>query len=148
MPKNRRAAVSGFVAALAGSAVLAAGMPAQATPPGSGVTGTIIAQTTRGHTDYILREITIPPGQATGWHWHRGQLYGAVKQGTLSHFDSHCKSDGVYPKGSFIREPSGSGHVHIGINKGKVPVVLDVLYILPTGSALSEDAPNPGCDFQ
>jgi hypothetical protein len=38
--------------------------------------------------------------------------------------------------------------VHIGRNEGSVPVVLDVLYVLPHGSPFSEDAPNPGCDFQ
>ncbi|MFI7675894.1 hypothetical protein [Actinophytocola sp. NPDC049390] len=39
-------------------------------------------------------------------------------------------------------------HVHIGRSLGSTPVVLDVLYILPTGSPLSQDAPDPGCDDQ
>jgi quercetin dioxygenase-like cupin family protein len=127
---------------------LVAGAPAQATPPGPGVSGTIIKQTTVGGTDYILREITIPAGQATGWHWHRGDLYGRVRQGTLSHFDATCESDAVYPRGSFIQEPAGQDNVHIGRNLGRVPVILEILYVLPTGSPLSDDAPNPGCDFQ
>ena len=63
---------------------------AGATPAGPGVTGKIIAQRTVGGTNYILREITVPPGQSTGWHYHDGTLYGVVKQGTLSHFDSTC----------------------------------------------------------
>ncbi|GAB2805648.1 cupin domain-containing protein [Actinoallomurus bryophytorum] len=121
---------------------------AGATPPGPGVTGTIIAQETVGTRDYILREITLPPHQSTGWHFHKGTLYGVVKKGTLSHYDSTCESDGVYRQGSPIVEPSGSNHVHIGRNLGDTPVVLDVLYVLPHGSALAEDAPNPGCDFQ
>lgn len=136
------------VAATAAACTLALSTPALATPPGSGVTGTIISQTTVGGTDYILREITIPAGQATGWHYHSGQLYGWVKQGTLSHFDATCASDGVYRKGSLIQEPAGSDKVHLGWNRGKTPVVLEVLYVLPTGSPLSVDAPNPGCDFQ
>ncbi|MET8529589.1 cupin domain-containing protein [Micromonospora sp. NPDC005172] len=135
-------------AAMLVGATLTVSSPAQATPAGSGVVGTIITQTTIGDTDYILREITIPAGQATGWHWHKGELFGWVKQGTLSHFDSTCASDGVYPRGSFIKEPAGADHVHIGINRGKVPVVLEVLYVLPTGAPLSVDAPNPGCTFQ
>jgi hypothetical protein len=138
---------TGIVAALTGAALIA-GSPAQATPPGPGVSGRIISQYTVGKTDYILREITIPPGEATGWHWHQGELYGWVKQGVLSHFDETCASDGVYPRGSFIREPSGTGNVHIGANRGRVAVVLDVLYVLPTGSPLSSDASNPGCPFQ
>lgn len=119
-----------------------------ATPPGPGVTGTIIAQTTKGGTDYILRQITVPPGQSTGWHYHDGPLYASVRQGTLSHFDASCASDGVYRAGSHLTEPPGEDHVHIGRNLGRTPVVLDVLYVLPHGAPLSEDAPNPGCDFQ
>ncbi|GIH20558.1 cupin [Rugosimonospora africana] len=138
---------AGVVAAVTGTALLA-GTPAQATPPGPGVSGRILSQYTVAGTDYILREITVPAGQSTGWHWHQGVLYGWVKQGTLSHFDSACESDGVYPRGSFIQEPKGADHVHIGINRGRVPVVLEVLYVLPAGAPLSVDAPNPGCSFQ
>ncbi|GAQ51375.1 hypothetical protein a10_01155 [Streptomyces acidiscabies] len=42
------------------------------TPSGPGVSGRILAQQTIGDHDYTLREITIPPGQATGWHYHDG----------------------------------------------------------------------------
>lgn len=35
-----------------------------ATPGGPGVKGTIISQTTIGGKDYILRQITLPPGRA------------------------------------------------------------------------------------
>ncbi|MFF8865057.1 cupin domain-containing protein [Streptomyces sp. NPDC015139] len=121
---------------------------AGATPPGPGVTARLLARYTVGGTDYTLREITVPPGQSTGWHYHDGPLYGVVKQGTLSHFDSGCASDGVYRAGASIKEPAGPGNVHIGRNLGDVPVVLDVLYVLPHGAPFSEDAPNPGCSFQ
>ncbi|AZQ39720.1 cupin domain-containing protein [Streptomyces cyaneochromogenes] len=139
-----RIAVTGAVAA---ATVLVAG-PAQATPPGPGVTGRIISQKTVGDTDYILREVTIPPGQATGWHYHDGPLYAFTQQGTLSHYNSTCASDGIYPKGSFIQEPAGPGNIHIGRNEGDTPVVLDVLYVLPHGAPFSQDAPNPGCPFE
>ncbi|AUA16858.1 cupin domain-containing protein [Streptomyces samsunensis] len=119
-----------------------------ATPAGPGVSGTIIAQTTVGGKDYVLRQITVPPGQSTGWHYHDGILYGLVQHGTLSHFDSDCDSDGVYGAGSTLTEPSGANHVHLGRNLGKTDVVLDVLYVLPHGAPLSQDAPNPGCDFE
>ncbi|MCC5477578.1 cupin domain-containing protein [Streptomyces sp. NPDC059680] len=139
-----RAAVTG---ALTAATVLACGT-AQATPPGPGVTARIISRTTIDGTDYTLREITVPPGQSTGWHYHDGPLYGVVKQGTLSHFDSACASDGVYRRGATIQEPAGADHVHIGRNLGDTPLVLDVLYVLPHGAPFSEDAPNPGCPFQ
>jgi quercetin dioxygenase-like cupin family protein len=112
------------------------------------VSGKIISQTTVGGHDYILRQITIPPGQSTGWHFHDGTLYGYVQHGTLSHFASDCTSDGVYQAGATLTEPPGAGHVHIGRNLGTTDVVLDVLYVLPQGAPLSEDAPNPGCTFQ
>ncbi|WP_413807100.1 cupin domain-containing protein [Streptomyces sp. OE57] len=143
MNKRIRAAM---IAALAATATLAGVATAEATPAGPGVTGKTISQTTVGGRDYILRQITIPAGQSTGWHFHDGTLYGYVEKGTLSHFDSTCKSDGVYKSGSSLTEPSGP--VHIGRNLGTTPVVLDVLYVLPHGAPLSEDAPNPGCDFQ
>ena len=139
---------AGLAVSAAAAGVLMVTGTAGATPPGSGVTGTIIAQQTINGRDYILRDITIPAHQATGWHYHDGMLYGIVKQGTLSHFDATCKSDGVYRAGSTIIEPSGKKHVHIGRNLGDTPVVLEVLYVLPHGSPLSEDAPNPGCPFQ
>jgi quercetin dioxygenase-like cupin family protein len=137
-----------MIAAVAAAATLAGVVTAQATPSGPGVSGTIISQTTVSGRDYVLRRITMPAGQGTGWHFHDGTLYAYVEEGTLSHFDSTCKSDGVYRAGNALTEPAGGQHVHIGRNLGATPVVLDVLYVLPHSAPLSEDAPNPGCDFQ
>ncbi|MDX6260440.1 MAG: hypothetical protein QOH84_2128 [Kribbellaceae bacterium] len=139
----RRAALAGVAAA--GLAFVPA--VADATPS-SGVTATILSQTTVGGKDYILREITIAPGGTTGWHHHDGTLYAFVKQGTLTHSDSTCATDGVYRTGAAFTEPSGADHVHIGRNLGKKPMVLEVLYVNPAGAPLSEDNANPGCPFQ
>lgn len=139
----RRATFAGLAAA--GLALIPA--TADATP-GSGVTARILAQTTVGDKDYILREITVAPGGTTGWHYHDGMLYAFVKQGILTHSDSTCETDGVYRAGAAFTEPSGSDHVHVGRNLGKKPLVLQVLYVDPAGAPLSQDAPNPGCDFQ
>ena len=121
---------------------------AYATPPDPGVTGTIRWQRTIGDTDLVLREIHLPPRTDTGWHYHDGWLYAKVEHGTLTHFDATCHSDGVYPAGHYLTEPSGPGHVHIGRNLGSTELVLEVLYVLPEGSPLAEDAPNPGCGFE
>ncbi|MCU7726861.1 cupin domain-containing protein [Actinoplanes sp. KI2] len=134
------------VAAVLGLSLV--GSAAEATPPGPGVTGTILWQKTVGGRDLVFREIHLPAGQATGWHFHDGNLYAVVRKGTLSHFDSTCNPDAVYRTGSFIFERAGAGHVHIGRNLGRTEVVLDVLYVLPHGAPLAEDAPNPGCPFQ
>ncbi|RCG30763.1 cupin [Sphaerisporangium album] len=116
--------------------------------PGTGVTGTIIARITVGGRDYILREITLQPGGSTGWHFHDGTLYVRVRQGMLSHYGATCALDNVHGPGAEFVEPSGVGHVHLGRNLGPRPVILDVVYVDPAGSPLSQDAPNPGCDFQ
>ena len=123
-------------------------MPATASATtAEGVTATVLWQTTTDGTDYVFREITVAPGGSTGWHWHNGQLYGAIKQGTLTHNMADCSVDGIYPAGSGVFEASGPDRVHIGRNTGDTPLVMQILYVLPAGSALSEDAPNPGCPF-
>lgn len=116
--------------------------------PSSGVTGVIISKTTVGGKDYVLRQITIQPGGTTGWHFHDGTLYAFVEKGTLTHTDSDCVTTNTYHEGAFFVEPSGANHVHIGRNLSSTPLVLDVLYVDPAGSPLSEDASNPGCAFQ
>jgi quercetin dioxygenase-like cupin family protein len=116
--------------------------------PSSGVSAIIISKVTVGGKDYILRQITIQPGGTTGWHWHDGTLYAYVEQGTLTHTESDCTTTQVYKPGATFIEPSGAGNVHVGRNLGTTPLVLDVLYVDPAGSPLSEDAPNPGCSFQ
>lgn len=116
--------------------------------PASGVSATTLSQQTVDGTTYTLKQISIEPGGSTGWHYHNGPVYGLVLKGTLTHSDSDCATDGVYSSGDTIAEMAGADHVHIGRNLGSTPVVLDALYVDPAGSALTVDAPNPGCDFQ
>ncbi|WP_256105563.1 cupin domain-containing protein [Streptomyces sp. ODS05-4] len=145
MKKAVRVAV---VAAVAAVSTLTGITMAGATAPGAGVSGKTVYQWTAGGKDHILRQITIPPGQSTGWHFHDGTLRGAVVKGTLSHFDSRCAPDGTYRAGQPLTEPAGAGNVHIGRNLGAGPVVMEILYVLPHGAPLSEDAPDPGCAFR
>lgn len=115
--------------------------------PGEGVDAVTMSQASLNGKDYISKEITIAPGGTTGWHYHPGQLFGVVKAGTLTHYDSGCTIDGVYDAGDPITERSGPGYVHEGRNEGAVPLVLWVLYIDPAGSPPAVDMPNPGCPF-
>jgi quercetin dioxygenase-like cupin family protein len=119
---------------------------ASATPPRD-THGTVLWQTTDDGKDYIFREITIAPGGSTGWHSHDGELFGVVKEGTLTHFRADCSQDGFYVAGQSIAEKGGQDYVHIGRNLGQVPLVLQVLYIDPAGAPLSHDQPDPGCGF-
>ncbi|WP_330182492.1 cupin domain-containing protein [Nocardia sp. NBC_01503] len=107
----------------------------------------ILSRTTIGDTDYILREITIAPGGSTGWHYHDGTLYAVIRQGQPFHYDASCEQDGSGGPSAFV-EPAGIGNIHIERNLGTELQILEVLYVLPTGSLLSEDAPNPGCPFE
>lgn len=132
-------------AAIAG--LVLTGIAAPATPSDPGVTGRVIWKRTVGDTDLILREITFPPHESNGWHYHDGTLYVWVRAGTLTHFAKDCRSDGTYHAGQFLTEPAGAANVHIGRNLGDTDLVLDVLYVNPKGRPYAEDAPNPGCDF-
>ncbi len=137
-------AALGFGLVCAGLATVLVGpAAAHATPP-SGVSAQLISKVTIGHTDYVLREVTIAPGGSTGWHYHDGTVLGGVTSGTLTHLDADC-SVVTYGAGQAIVEPSGANHVHIGRNDGTAPVVLYALYVLPVGAPFSEDAADPGC---
>ncbi|MCW2654084.1 MAG: hypothetical protein QOE41_710 [Mycobacterium sp.] len=133
---------------IAAVVMAAVGVPATAaaTAP-TGVDGNVMWRKSADGSDYLFRQITIAPGGSTGWHWHNARLYGVIKEGTLTHNMADCSVDGVYATGDGIVEPSGPDHVHIGRNLGSTPLVMQVLYVLPAGGALSEDAPDPGCGF-
>ncbi|MCE7004329.1 cupin [Kibdelosporangium philippinense] len=130
--------------ALTASVLTGTAVGASATP-GSGVSAKELFKFTVDGTDYIGKEITIQPGGSTGWHYHDGPLYAVIVAGTLTHYDDSCAVDGVYPKGAPVYEPPGADAVHIGKNLGPEPTALKVLYVLPTGSPPSEDAPAPVC---
>jgi quercetin dioxygenase-like cupin family protein len=108
---------------------------------------TLSTATVNGH-DYVTRQITIQPGGSTGWHWHAGEVYGVIREGTLTHYAADCSVDGVFPAGSPITEATGKNHVHLGRNLGPDPLVMWVSYVEPAGGPLASDAPNPGCDFE
>jgi quercetin dioxygenase-like cupin family protein len=136
-------------AALVATSMLGLGLiggSAQATP-GSGVSGTVISQTTVNGTDFVLKELTVQPGGYTGWHYHDGPLYGVVKKGTVTRTFTagNCFNVETYIKGQTFVEPPGTSAAHFAQNLGNQPVVLLVLYVLPAGAPLTEDAPYPGC---
>lgn len=122
--------------------------------PGSGVSGTVLAKgtsegklkvkTPNGRTEVTFRTITVEPGGSTGWHTHSGQVIAVVKSGTLTRTMDDCSVEVISAGSSFI-EPSGAKHRHIGRNLGTEPVVIWATYLLPEGSALSDDADAVDC---
>jgi quercetin dioxygenase-like cupin family protein len=115
--------------------------------PSDGVEAVVLSQSTYQGKDYITKELTIAPGGSTGWHYHPGQVFGVVREGTLTHYKSNCELDGIFATGAPITEASGANYVHLGRNEGTMPLVLWVLYIDPAGSPLAVDAPDPGCQL-
>ncbi|MCX4822318.1 cupin domain-containing protein [Streptomyces sp. NBC_01142] len=122
--------------------------------PGTGVSGTVLAQgvsegtlklKAKGRTDVVVRTVTIQPGGSTGWHHHPGQVLAVVKSGTLSRTLDDCSVE-VNAAGTSFVEPAGPRHRHNGRSVGSEPVVLYVTYLLPQGSPLSVDAPAPACE--
>ncbi|MEW2632223.1 cupin domain-containing protein [Streptomyces sp. NPDC048389] len=121
--------------------------------PGSGVSGTVLAQgraegtvhiTAKGRTDVVVRTLTIEPGGSTGWHHHPGQVLAVVRSGTLTRTLDDCSLE-VTKRGGVILEPAGARHRHVGRNLGTEPVVLYVTYFMPAGSPLSVDEEAPDC---
>src|ERR1700759_3987635 len=115
--------------------------------PGVGVEAVVLSEGSRNGQDYVTKEITIAPGGSTGWHWHAGRVFGVIRQGTLTHEVANCSVDAVYPAGSPVTEDIGPNNVHSGRNLGPDPLVMWIVYIEPSGGALSFDAPDPGCPF-
>lgn len=130
----------------AAAAVLLAA-PAQATP-GTGVEVETLSTNSVGGMDYIVAKITVAPGGGTGWHYHPGEVFGYIAEGTMTHWetaagDRGCVVDAVYDAGEPVKEGVGSGFVHNGRNQGSVPLVMEVVYINPTGTPLSVEVPEP-----
>ena len=119
-----------------------------AATPGRGVSAETIFDVEVGTTHLVLRRITIQPGGSTGWHYHPSVVRGVVTAGVLTHYAPDCSIDGVDKPGTVIVETAGPGYVHLGMNLGRKPVVLEVLYQAPVGEPLAVDMPNPGCPVQ
>ncbi|APU39806.1 MULTISPECIES: cupin domain-containing protein [unclassified Streptomyces] len=88
------------------------------------------------------REIVIPPGGCTGWHFHRVRLEAVVLSGTLTRV-LHDLTEEVHRPGTTFLEPAGIGHIHLGHNLGTEPVVLHVTPRLPEGTPFSIPVPAP-----
>lgn len=88
------------------------------------------------------REIVIPPGGCTGWHYHRVRLSAVVLAGTLTRV-LHDRTTEVHRAGTTFVEPAGIQHIHLGHNLGSEPVVLRVTPALPPGIPFAIPTPAP-----
>jgi mannose-6-phosphate isomerase-like protein (cupin superfamily) len=123
--------------------VIACATPAAATP---GVQVETLSTNTVDGVDYLVARITIAPGAATGWHYHPGDVFGYIREGTLTHWNAAgdgCVIDAVYEAGVPVKEGVGPGFIHNGRNQGPAPLVMEVAYVNPVGTPLSVEVPAP-----
>lgn len=119
--------------------------PASATPA-TGVDVQTLSQNVVDGTEYTVTRITIAPGGGTGWHYHPGEVFGFISEGTMTHYDGGCGVDAVYNTGAPVKEGVGPGFVHNGRNEGSTPLVMEVVYVNPVGAPKSVEVPEPaGC---
>jgi quercetin dioxygenase-like cupin family protein len=120
---------------------------------GAGVSSTIVSRGTISRnvrvrttqpTDFVFARVTLQPAGYTGWHTHPGPLLVVVRSGTLTRYDSDCDAR-MYTTGQAFTEPAGRRHIHIGVNKTRAPVVLDITYVVRAGGPLRDEAPAPKC---
>lgn len=117
--------------------------------PGSGVSSSIVARGTTDRdirlrakqpSDLVFARVTLQPGGSTGWHSHPGPVLAVVESGTLTHYDRDCRA-GTYTTEEAFKETE---RVHMGANKTSEPL-LQVMYFVPAGGPLRDDAPAPKC---
>jgi mannose-6-phosphate isomerase-like protein (cupin superfamily) len=135
-----------YALALATAVVaVALASPSSATPA-NGVAVQTLSQNVVDGTEYTVTRITVAPGGSTGWHYHPGEVFGFISEGTMTHYEGGCVVDAIYDIGAPVKEGAGPGFVHNGRNEGSGPLVMEVVYINPVGAPKTVEVPGPaGC---
>jgi quercetin dioxygenase-like cupin family protein len=85
-------------------------------------------------------EITLQPGQQTGWHTHPVPLFGYILEGELT-VDYGAKGQRVYRKGDGLAE--AMNEAHNGRNLGQSPVTILAVFAGMEGVPNSAAASPP-----
>jgi quercetin dioxygenase-like cupin family protein len=85
-------------------------------------------------------EITLQPGQQTGWHTHPVPLFGYILEGELT-VDYGPKGQRVYRKGDGLAE--AMTEAHNGRNLGQTPVTILAVFMGEEGVQVSAPASPP-----
>jgi len=85
-------------------------------------------------------EITLQPGQQTGWHTHPVPLFGYILEGELT-VDYGPKGQRIYRKGDGLAE--AMNEAHNGRNAGQNPVKILAVFVGMEGMPDSAPASPP-----
>jgi quercetin dioxygenase-like cupin family protein len=107
---------------------------------GDTVTGEPLRYPTAAPAQLTALEITLQPGQQTGWHTHPVPLFGYILEGELT-VDYGPKGQRVYRKGDGLAE--AMTEAHNGRNLGATPVTILAVFIGEEGVQVSEPASPP-----
>jgi quercetin dioxygenase-like cupin family protein len=111
---------------------------------GTTVTGQPIRYPSGAPARLTTVEITLQPGQQTGWHTHPAPLFGYILEGELT-VDYGARGVRTYVRGEGLAE--AMDEAHNGRNMGQSPVTILVVFIgvegMPTSVAASVPAPPP-----
>ena len=94
------------------------------------------------NNDVIIFEFSIPHPGATTWHYHTGEYYGVVRQGTLVE-DLGCGKVMEFPTGTAYHTPAGV--VHQMRNTGEKEVQTTNFQLYPHGEPMNVNVPEPTC---
>jgi quercetin dioxygenase-like cupin family protein len=107
---------------------------------GTTVTGEPIRYPTGAPAQLTAMEITLQPGQQTGWHIHAVPLFGYILEGELT-VDYGAKGQRTYRKGDGLAE--AMNEAHNGRNLGRSPVTILAVFAGTEGVPVSAAASPP-----
>ncbi len=107
---------------------------------GTTVTGETIAYPTNAPARITALEITLQPGQQTGWHKHPVPLFGYILEGELT-VDYGDKGKRTFRKGDALAE--AMNEAHNGRNTGQGPTRILAVFLGVEGSQSSVAASPP-----
>jgi len=100
--------------------------------------------------DVATQIVTFQPGGFSGWHSHPGPVLFTVKSGTLTVYEGDDPSctPFTFPAGTGAVEAGTNTHIHMVRNETSQVAEALVTYMVPVGTPLRKDLPNPGnCPF-
>jgi quercetin dioxygenase-like cupin family protein len=107
---------------------------------GETVTGEPIRYPSGAPAQLTAMEITLQPGQQTGWHTHPVPLFGYILEGELT-VDYGAKGQRIYRKGDGLAE--AMNEAHNGRNLGQNPVTILAVFAGMEGVPNSAAASPP-----